>query len=88
MKKFYKISLIVAAIFALVGVGGIAVGISMGGSLQDYNQIGVYYDGEGIELYPEYREIDDYYEDKFEDWGDKIENKVDNLFDFDDKFDE
>lgn len=83
MKKFYKISLIVAAIFALVGVGGIAVGISMGGSLQDYNQIGVYYDGEEIKLYPEYREIDDYYEDNFDDWNDKIEDKIDNLFDFD-----
>lgn len=72
MKKLIKISLIAAGIFALLGVVGICIGWAMGGSLFDYNQIGIFYEDAEFELYPEFEEIEDA-------WERKIEQKIENL---------
>ena len=71
MKTFYKIGLILAAVFAGIGVLGISIGLALGGSLQDYNQIGIFYDNGEIEFYPDYRE--------FENWEDRMENNWERL---------
>lgn len=79
MKRFYKISLITAAIFALIGAMSICIGWAMGGSIHDYNQIGIFYHDGELELYPEYREFEDR-EDRWEEKWDHLEEHLENHF--------
>ena len=83
MKTFFKIALIVAAVFAVIGVLGIGSGLAMGGSLHDYNQIGIFYDDGEIEFYPDYKEFEsweDRMENKWEYWEDSLEEKLERQF--------
>lgn len=83
MKTFYKISLIIAAVFAVIGVLGISIGLAMGGSLQDYNQIGIFYDDGEIEFYPDYRELENWeenLENKWDRWEDHWEERLEKQF--------
>ena len=75
MKRFYKISLITAAIFAAIGVVAVCIGLAMGGSLHDYNEIGIYYEDDGLKIYPQHREFEDI-EEKWEEKWEHLEDQI------------
>lgn len=78
MKKFVKIALIAAAISASLGVFSICIGWAMGGSLHDYNQIGIFYRDGDLELYPKFEDFDDQLENSVEGKIEPIEEKLEH----------
>ena len=50
MKKFTKISLIIAAVAGGIGVLAVAIGLAMGAQLKDLEQMGIYINSDQVEL--------------------------------------
>lgn len=84
MKLFTKILFVVASIFAVLGILGVSIGLTMGASLKDLNEMGIYLSPHqqirirGNEIFWE-NDKKNIEEEKRKELEEKIENIEDNL---------